>query len=353
LGRRHLLALGAGLLALIVAVFVLPGGSDKKAALPRPVPAPTPTEQAPVFTAPVSTIDLHRTLLQVPAGFTLFARGTGVVLSVDLTRGRMVATRIPVQDPTEPVSFLVGHDRAIVWEQDSRTGYVIPDGQAAIPSAGAAATAGPIFPGPDDQHFWSQTRSGTAMVLSDLTGRATGRPVPMPMYGVRSDGLGYLTFQKADGTYRAGPDGVHQITDGELIATGPTRWLTAECGAQQRCSTFVIDRRTGAKRLVSASPTYYGFGRISADGRLAAVYRSGSGGDRFSLHLLDLSTGRDQATNLTMLEPNAPPPSVLWSPDSHWLFSTVGGNLTVMDGTARVRKLGLNLPPISQLAARS
>ncbi len=114
-----------------------------------------------------------------------------------------------------------------------------------------------------------------------------------------------------------------------------------------------------------AADSFVAGGVISPDGRTAAVlegsvgtfdgeYSTGDTPD--TLHLIDLATGVDRATSVTV-EPNQnfQPGLFIWSPDSHWVFATNGtGRLYAVNaGANQTTTLNVTLGPVSQLALRT
>lgn len=64
------------------------------------------------------------------------------------------------------------------------------------------------------------------------------------------DGAGYLIVYAAGGTYDLRPGSTRRITTGQLLAMGPTGWLTLECDDQLRCFTMAVDRNTWTHRVL-------------------------------------------------------------------------------------------------------
>jgi hypothetical protein len=339
---------------LIVGALVVPGVSGHQPA-PTPTPVPQPTHSLSANFHQVTSINFLHPLLPVPPDFRLFARGPDFLLNIDLAQGRMIATQVPALDSSGPVSFLASQTGAVIWPQDAVTRYVVPDGRMPDAVSGSNHT-GQILPGPDPRHLWTETASGRSMILTDLDGTATGSPVYVPVSSVTPDDRGYLVYRTVTGTYVTGPTTTNVgrlVTTGELLATGPTRWLVEECDAGRKtCSTVLIDRTTGVRRLIGVNRGYTGPGQISPDGQFAAIYRQETG-ERFSLYLLNLRTGKDQPTDVVALGAyDNQTPSLIWSPDGKWLFTTVAGQLTVLDQAGKTHRLGVFLPLVEQLASR-
>jgi hypothetical protein len=196
------------------------------------------------------------------------------------------------------------------------------------------------------------------MKLVGLNGRPTGTSLPTPdgTGSVNPDGAGYLMFYGTGGAYDVRPDGISRITTGELLAAGPTEWLTRECDAAYRCSAAVIDRATGARRMLLHAPVNGSgvSGAISPDGLYAAVFTVDGSGQP-SLGLLNLTTGRTVPLDIPFDPQYSFSSGVCaWSPDSRWLFASgAEGRLKVFDRhTMRLTDLGVSFP-VTQVAFRS
>jgi hypothetical protein len=351
-------------LAALVVVGLVQRGRPSAAPTPRPSPSRTPSSSAPIASPtasatspglpePIAVTDLHRSLLDVPAGWDLYGRSADGVVRIELARGRITRTALPPLSTGGPVSFVVGPGGAIVRPMDAVTGYFVPDGHLPRELDRASMPSGPVFPGPDPAHIWISNIPDGAMVLADFNGHRTGPVLQIPQSGgAWPDGRGYLMFSDIGGTYEAGPHGVRRITTGQVLAVGPTRWLTGECDDRHECTTQVIDRATGARTVLSAGrrDLNYAPGAISPDGKLAAIL--GFSGSSQSIHLLDLTTGADRQIAVT-LDPSNFDSTMVWSPDSRWLFSTTSGRLSVIDRNGRDHKLAVSLPPVTQMGLRT
>jgi hypothetical protein len=174
-----------------------------------------------------------------------------------------------------------------------------------------------------------------------------------------SDGAGYVLLSGVGGFYSARPGAVHRVTSGLLIASGPTRWLTEECDDSLSCATVVTDRDSGAHHTVDTPADLFQSapGSISPDGRTAALPRSGGGVADDAIDLIDLEGGTRYSAELgrtTVSQASQDGPSFVWSPDSRWLFAVdgVGQVLVVNRATGKTTPLGMQLPPMTQLAFR-
>ena len=94
-------------------------------------------------------------------------------------------------------------------------------------------------------------------------------------------------------------------------------------------------------------------GVIAPDGSAAAVIRVS--GDRVTLHLLSLVSGADQQISVSLDQESAADQTLAWSPDSRWLFIVAAhGELAAVNARTRhVEGLGVELPPIGQIAIRN
>jgi hypothetical protein len=297
-------------------------------------------------------------LLGVTAGWELFGRGDGVVIRIQPALGRITRTTVPEVQSGGPVSFVAGADQAIIRPIDYVPGYVVPDGQPAREMSARLSQGGPAFPGPDLNHVWVESgdNSHAVMVLAALDGIGHGVSVPVPANTFpTADGAGYLIFTGSRGSYDARPDGLHRITNGSLMAVGPTGWLVVECNNQHRCTSVVIHRADGSRHVVDTSLDVNAPpGVISPNGTTAAVFKAGPT-NTITLALVNLRSGSQQPVDLS-LDQRQVNETVVWSPDSRWLFAVgANGRLWVVDGyTASVTDLDTPpLPRLSELAIRS
>jgi hypothetical protein len=319
-----------------------------------PIPAPASAQTAVVGSAP-DTVNVGHSLLDVPADWELFGQGLGSVVRIQLRAGVIMRTSAAILDNGGPLSFVVGPDRAIVRPYDSVPGYVVPDGQAPQRILVATSQIGPVLPGPDRSHYWSTTNADGTMTLVGFDGTATKTVVKPPAnsYPI-SDGAGYLMFTSTSGVYQLRPNGIHRITTGTVLATGPSKWLIAECDDTYHCSTYVVDRGTGVRRVIAANAaeTFAGTGAISPDGSVAALMEA-SGGGGLTLHLIDLATGADRSTGVSIdLSLGFGEGTFVWSPDNRWLFAAGqgqkmiaidarSGQITNLDADAHVTQVAL------------
>ncbi|GAA5195581.1 hypothetical protein GCM10023322_62580 [Rugosimonospora acidiphila] len=362
---RKWLALGlaGGAVLAAVAVQSQRGGGGPATGPADPagrsrMPAAGPPGASPSGSTPAPAVSqVGHPLLGITAGWELFGRGPSGVVRIEFARGRVTRTDVPPIQSSGPASFVVGRDWAMIRPLDGVPGFVVRDGRPAQPLAGALSQGGPALPGPDQEHVWVPAAAdGRKMILVDSAGQPTGESVALPGgdYAADSDRAGYLIYTGTAGVYTARPDGLRRITYGDLLAAGPTRWLTMECDSRYRCGPVVIDRLTGSHHTLHAAvdATNHGGGLISPDGRTAAVFESGAGGS-LTIQLFNLASGAESRLDVPV-ESSLDPASMAWSPDSRMLFvAGAGGGLYPVDiATKRVRPLGVPLPALTQLAVR-
>ena len=355
----QIVALLAAVLAAGTSLLIRNSADRPKSAATQPaapfqsVTSPNPPEAA------VLTTTLGHPLLHAPAGWELFARGPGVMVRVELAAGRVTRTLVPQLNSSGPVSFVVGPHQAIIRPLDFVPGYEVRDGEPARNLPGVFGAGGMAVPGPDRNHVWVETGAGrdASMRLIGFDNQLTRTSVPIPRGGnvASADGTGYLLFTLTGGVYRAGPDGLRRVTSGQLLAAGPTRWLTLECDSRHNCTPTVVDRATGRRHILPTSLVRYsgGGGVISPDGRNAALFRAEFGG-YLAVHLVDLTSGAERATGVALAPPSDPQGPLVWSPDSRWLFAADSHEqLTVIDNsTGHVHFLGVGVTGVRQVAFR-
>jgi hypothetical protein len=360
--KAWFLPLGAVVVAVVL-VLTLTSHRTKRAAPPT-TPTPTPSSSVSSFqpesnaptTPPVSVTKLGHPLLNVPASWELFARSTGDLFRIQLATGRITRTSATVAS-SGLVSLLVGPHEVIVRPWDLVDGYLIRDGQPARDLLGMLARGGPVLPGPTPDQVWAQTgdQQHPRIGLVDLDGRPTGVSMPSQNYDVVSDGAGYVIVTLVGGAYDARPDGLHRITTGDVVATGPTGWLAEECDDRHHCTLDLIDRHSGAHRAIGpVSDNDYSGGVISPDGDLAAlVPQAAASNSNVVLHLIDLGSGTDHTTRVALSSNQDPGSAMVWSPDSQWLFVTdAAGRIIAVDHAGHPQTLDTRLPAIIQLALR-
>jgi hypothetical protein len=349
-------------LAIVVVAYIAYTNRSQPPPDPHPAPPavaiPRPPTNAPIPNSSPTVTEGRSGLLGVTAGWDLFAWSNIGIVRIEMATGRITVTPVPDLNSGARSVFLVGRDWAMIRSQDGVPGYLIPDGRAAqeITRASADSLA---WPGPDPEHVWTVVSDGTTetVQLVDEQGRPTSTRIAVPpdmQSSEASDGAGYIVLAGLGGIYDARPSGLTRVTTGGLLAIGPSTWLAVECDDHHRCTTIVIDRATGARHTLPAPAglTYGSLGSIAPDGRTAAIFVPDTNGESV-IHLVDLTTGADRSTGITLVN-TYDSSGVVWSPDSTWLFvaDRVGPVRAVDAATMRVQQLDLPLTAISQLAIR-
>jgi hypothetical protein len=362
-GVRYAL-LGAAVVAVAL-VLMLTSHHTKRAAAPtKPdstsstsVPTGLPTSNVPLGPLP-SLISLGHPLLKVPPTWELIARGDDAVYQIQLATGRIARVPAPISGG-EAVSLLVGPHEVVVrpWDcVNGVNGYLIRDGQAASALRGMLANCGVALPGPQPGQAWvhNNDRRDPRMVLVDLSGRPTGVSMSAQNSNEVPDGVGYLLVTLVGGVYDARPDGLHRITTGRVLATGPTGYLVEECDDRHACTMNVIGRRGGTHRVLGPAPARLSSGVISPDDGLAALgTQPVTDTDTVVLHLIDLGSGTDHATPVMLSARQDPVSAMAWSPYGQWLFvADATGDIVAVDRAGHTRALKTPLPPIDQVTIR-
>ena len=130
------------------------------------------------------------------------------------------------------------------------------------------------------------------MALVALDGRLAG-PSARLTANLRSaptaDGGGYPLLFGVTGTYWASPQGLRRVTQGAVVADGPTGWLVLECDSLG-CVPLLVGRmgdRRPLPALLHASGGGMVSGTLAPDGRRAALYQ-GDPASGLRLALVDL-----------------------------------------------------------------
>jgi len=320
-------------------------------------------------------------LLGVTARWELFARGPDDLLRFELAQGRIKETYVPaLASANANVAFVIGAHEAVIRSADLVPGYVVPDTGEARELTGPLAGDGPLIPGPaGSQAVWvtSGSPASPALSLVTLTGRRAGPAIrfqpggPLLPATAAADGRGYVlaTIGLQGTVYDTGP-GWDRPVPGAVLAVGRASWLVLACSRRSsHCHNEVVDIADGARRVLRGPAAAYPYdlswpptGVIAPDDRTAAVAESGRDG-RLSVHLINLRSGANRNLKIVMGTPGSSVPlgaelndeSMVWSPDSRWLFvAAARGKLVVVDArTGRAEDLGLTLPPVTQVAIRA
>jgi hypothetical protein len=354
-------------LAAIVAVAARGSGHHAPPAAKTPPPRP------------IRVIALGHPLLGVKAAWELFARGPNDLLRIQLAQGRISVTYVPPLQTANPdVSFVIGAHEAVIRPTDLVPAFVVPDGGQARQLTGPLADGGPLVPGPAAaQAAWVNSGSpgSPALSLITLSGRRSGPTIrfhpggPQLPATAASDGRGYvLVLTGSYGVYDTGP-GWDRPVPGAVLAVGHASWLVVTCHPPYRhCRNDVVNIASGARRVLPGPAAGFPFeyswpapGVIAPDGSTAAVPESGRNG--LTVHLVNLRSGVNRDLKIVIGVPGSDLPlatdlndqSMVWSPDSHWLFVVAaGGKLVAVDAsTGRAERLAATLPAVAQLAIRS
>ncbi len=327
-------------------------------------------------TSPTTTT-LDMPLLNVSGNWELLGWGQGSLVRIQLTAGIIVRTPIPTLENDYGAQLLIGPNRAVIQSQGGTPGYTVPDGGPASALPYPLVQGGPMVPGPDLDHVWTTNQHNGTIDLVDWEGRPAGPRIALSPAGFMSmpvsDGAGYLLVDTVDGVYDATPDGLHRITTGMVVAIGPSGYLVRECDDEFRCGLVVIDRASGKRRTLPDAgllPGYGITGVISPDGRAAAVLQpfysgvptsadgaqSMSPGQSTAVVLIDLETGESNSLS-PPIDESLQAGTMVFSPDSHWLFVTGPGGLFAVGvadhGTFQLdHNLGGALPSLQVLAVR-
>ncbi len=341
-------AMVAAASAALMAISVTRG---RHAPHPQALPAPG------AGSAP-QTIRLAHEVLDVPAGWELITRGTEL-LRIELRSGVVVRTNVPPLQSSGPSFLIVERHLVIIRPLDAVPGYVVVDGEPARELTGLLAGGGPAFPGPDIQHVWAPDSRAQRLMLVGLDGRPTGPIVDTTdVFPVAGDETGSLVVEDKAGTWlESGTSSPQLITAGNLLAIGPTRWLTAQRGSAA-CDLIVTDRASGARHVlgtVTCQRNVPFTGTISPDGQTAAMVVDSSPGAE-AVHLVDLTTGADRALTPRPYFGDGSNGHLAWSPDSKTLFFlSVDGQIDFTDvHGSSVQRLPLDLQTTAaQIALRS
>jgi hypothetical protein len=376
------IALACVVLAAIVTVIALGAGQGSRHA------AKTPQSPA------IRVIPVGHRLLGVTAGWQLFARGPDDLLRVQLAQGRISVTYVPPLETANPnVAFVIGPHEAVIRSTDLVPGYVVPDGAQARPLSGRLAVFGSLVPGPARaQAAWVSTGSPSSPALSlvTLSGSLSGPVIRFASGGPQvpttavSDGRGDVLVETGSfRAYDAGP-GWDRPVPGTVVAVGPSAWLVVSCNPLYRhCRNEVVDIADGARRALPGLAAAYPYdffswpptGVIAPDGSTAAVAETasgqpttseiqseggtaavfGSGPDAaLTVHLINLRTGANRDLGIP-LGADLSDQSMVWSPDSRWLFvAAADGKLVAVDAsTGRAELLQPRLPAVEQVAIRA
>jgi hypothetical protein len=341
---------------VIVAVLVVVVGRSfhrhgTVAQPPQPPPLP-----------PVRVVDVGHRLLGVTAGWELFGLDQTDVIAIQFAHGKIIRTALPPPVGSGPVSFLVGPRAAIIRPLDNAPGYLVPSGDQARPLTGTLAAGDLLLPGPRPSQEWVVGGSSSSLSLVTAAGHVTSVHITLPtsdwaVQSAMSDGRGgVLVSSVATGDqYDATPGRLRRVS-AILAAVGPKSWLGISCHSS-RCRNIVINPATGSSRILPGPPLQlftwpwpFEAGAVAPNGSAAAVVVAG-GDDSVALDLINLTSGAVSRVPVPVNQ-NASSETLVWSPDSQWLFvlSADGKLLAVNARSHRVQSLGVTLPRFTQLA---
>jgi hypothetical protein len=363
------LILPAVVVCAVVAAVVAYTRTDHPSAGPsRPSPtpaapttptAPTTATALPSITAPImspGTVSVGGPLLGVTDRWEVFALSATALIRIEPAAGRITQTPVPRLTSDGLVSLVPTDRGAVILPADRVAGYLVPDGQPAMPLTGLLTDGGRALPGPRPGTLWIEMGGGI-LQLVDTAGRRLHDRLTVPeaiqAYPV-ADGSGYVLAVGIGGTYSVRATGIHRISTGNLLAVGLTGWMTIDCDDRAECATVVTDSRTGTTRRV---PDWNGMnivsaGAISPDGRSAAFIDPSSG--RPEVDVLDLATGQVRTAAVDLERDYDIDTGLVWTPDSRWLlYPDPFGNIQALDPrTAQSTTLLAGLFRIIQIALR-
>ncbi len=305
--------------------------------------------------------------LHARTDYDVFARGDGELVRIRPATGTMTRTVLPPLDSTGPVWFVVRHGVALVHPLDFVSDYRIPDDKPAR-VAKSIRNGGMLLPGPRSGLVWAEQvvdgedAGKPTFRLLRLDGSPTGVSVTVPAElgrpQVASDGTGGLLISGRGGAYLSHGHGLHRVTHGSVVATGPKTMVLVECDTHGRCRPVVADRVTGDRRSPPQLPGWLAngsaFGVTSPDGQTLAV--ASGVGDSPIITIIDLATGHTRTVSVRVHigVPSRSSAQMAWSPDSKWLFvAAYDGSLKVVNtDTGRVRDLGAAGSDVEQVAVR-
>jgi hypothetical protein len=307
--------------------------------------------------APVSFINTGHRLLGVTGSWKLYAQGADAVVRIQLARGQVTVTRFPQLRSSGPVSFVVGRDWALVRPLDHVPGYLISASEPARVLSGPLGPGGMLLlPGPGPGQLWSGAAVADAgpMLVRRLDGTPTGTTGPRleGSWPVPSGTGSYLLLEpNGISIPQPGGTGLTTLRLSSVLAIGPGSLLVTQCRRFQ-CAAVLFDERTGQRRALP-SLNYDAVqltGVIAPDGRLAAFSQWTH--DQVALELLNLTTGTERKVLAPLGQAGLDEQSLVWSPDSRWLFAALnsGRIVAINAASGRVTGLGIRLPPVSQLA---
>jgi hypothetical protein len=331
--RRPIPAAVKWLAAIVVLVAVALFYANKSSnSSPPPVSASEAPSGAASIAPPIpdrpSVTNLGYRLLGEGGTWELFGWSSGMMVRIQPSLGRYTITPVPPLASGAPVTLVATPKSALVFSFDNVPAYAVPDGKTAQMVARELHPDGAPLPGPDANHLWIVNAAGSHVSLVTLSGASAGVRLTLPkdadVNGLFADGSGYLLVQTPRGTYDVRPNRTTHVTTGSVLAAGPTGWLVGECDKQQNCVATMVSRSNGARHRVgpyrfqsSAVP-----GVVSPNGKYAGVIALNGDGSG-DVDLIDLTSGHAHPMNISVAGDNVN--TMVWSPDSRWLFAADGG----------------------------
>ena len=338
-------------LQVLVVLAVLAGGIVANRSAPPPVQeeAAERTTAGPVLgpaTLPQSLATVARLgpLLPEPTGTTLLLGAGTQVLVLDVDSGtlrsvQLADLRVGSGYPWGAQAVTAGD--AFVVRSRPPDAKVIPrtDGQPVADLL--AGSGGGLHPSTTADTFWVEEVRGEGR-LEEVDRSATVRrtvPVPNGSESIVWDGAGFL--QTVDGRIQVfSADGAQPSALGEglVVAADAASAAVLGCGEEdgRGCDLSLVDRPSGARRVVPVPDELAGFtaGRadrnvaeLSPDGRWLLVgatstrtsptVRGDAAAPGTGIAVVDVAAGTVRA-----FEPGSPegPPAAAFSPDGRWLF---------------------------------
>jgi hypothetical protein len=230
-----------------VAAVVLVGGGflvqQRTSATPPAAPAAAASVD-PTAVVPAAPGERSTFALAGAGDAVVHLQTAGAVQRADLASGAATVTPTPALE--EPSTFFAGPGWVASKPVNDPNGFLVRDGGGAQLLPVAVQQAGTAYPGPDGA-IWvlpqqADRNAGRTAVLVDVAGDRVGDAsirVPDEL-GVPSGHLsGSLLATTTQGTYEAGPDGIHRVSRGALLGVGTAATLTWDCSTKKRCDARV------------------------------------------------------------------------------------------------------------------
>lgn len=362
--RRWPLWLAVAALVALVGVAIARSSGNPGETAPHRDAASTPGDEAsnaPSDSPPPVVVDAGHSILGVTASYELYGHGQGVVVRVQLSRGRVEYTRMPEVKGTGSVSFFVTDSTAVIRPFDFAPGYAVPDEQGARPLTGVLADHGPAVPGSGPGLIWvaSGPPAGPfvdrALTLVGLSGTPIGPTVRLPAESgvVRSDGQGGAVVGNRGGVSILDGSRFRRFTSEALLGVGGDFVLTGRCDGRSCQPTLWAGGERAWPKPQSIPDPRWADGALSPNGRYAALLDDDPTGTGRTLTVYDLYERR-RTVQRPHLVADLDASVLAWAPDDRWLFLvTKAGAVAALDPvTGRLTDLEVTLPPVQQLAVK-